>query len=103
MDVHVTPEARKALSSRKPDPEAVLRLVAMDEGCGCGADILFEMNWDQALPTDRRFPVGEGLTVVMDTHSQTYFYPEVWIEYQPNQDTFTLKNKNQIFLNHIFI
>lgn len=103
LDVFVTEEAKEVLRERKPDPEAVLRVAAMDEGCGCGAAVWFEMNWDLPQETDLRFPAGEGLIVAIDPHSLTYFAPEVMIDYEKEGDTFVLKNKSQIFLNHIYI
>lgn len=103
MTVIVTPDAEAVLHSRKPEPGAVLRVAAMDEGCGCGATVLFEMNWDHAHPADLLYEAGADLTVAMDAHSQIYFTPELMIDYHPETDTFVLKNHQQIFLNHIHI
>ncbi|SEN07750.1 iron-sulfur cluster biosynthesis family protein [Lihuaxuella thermophila] len=103
MEVYVTAEAKRVLLKKKPDSEAVLRVASMDEGCGCSADVWFEMNWDLPQETDVRFPAGEGLIVAVDPRSIPAFAPEVIVDYEKERGTFVLKNKNQIFLNHIYI
>jgi Fe-S cluster assembly iron-binding protein IscA len=100
VKVRVTDEAARLLAGRKPEMDAVLRISAMNEGCGCGADLLFEMGWDRPLPDDERHFAGE-LVVALDRHSAQYLEPEVTIDVEDGGGTFVLRSDQEIFLNHI--
>ncbi|PTX65062.1 Fe-S cluster assembly iron-binding protein IscA [Melghirimyces profundicolus] len=100
MQVHLTPAALEALRSKRPEPGAGLRMAAITEGCGCGATILYELNWDIPRPEDTTWE-RDGVRLVMDSHSRMYFDSELTIDYHPEKDTFTFRSPNQIYLNHI--
>ncbi|MDR6224855.1 iron-sulfur cluster biosynthesis family protein [Desmospora profundinema] len=100
MEVIVNPEARRILMKHQPEPDAALRLAAMDEGCGCGATVLYEMNWDLPRPDDIRLKAGD-LTVVVDRHSLAYFDSTVFVECRPGTHAFWLKSPNQIYLSNL--
>lgn len=102
MKIHITPAAVQALRDKKPEPDAALRLAATHDGCGCGATVLYELNWDIPRPEDQRWHV-DRFTLVMDPDSRPFFDPEITIDYHPERDTFALKSSNQIYLHHIYL
>jgi uncharacterized protein YqkB len=103
LHIVITDEAYQALITKKPEPEAVLRIAAITEGCGCSNEAMYEVNWDLPREEDRRYVISEELTVVIDQGSEIYFEPELIIEFDQKWETFSLKNKNEIFLHRIYL
>ncbi|MDN4594921.1 iron-sulfur cluster biosynthesis family protein [Polycladomyces subterraneus] len=101
MQVLISKEAEQAIQRKKPqESPAVLRLSATDEGCGCGATILYEFNWDHPRPEDVHIAF-DGFTLVYDPDSEAYFDPRVKIDYDSTRDSFTVQSDGQIYLMHI--
>jgi Fe-S cluster assembly iron-binding protein IscA len=101
MQVLISKEAQQAIQSKKPQVSpAVLRLSATDEGCGCGATVLYEFNWDHPRPGDVHIPF-DGFTLVYDPDSEAFFDSRVKIDYDPSRDSFTVQSDGQIYLMHI--
>ncbi|MFC4076584.1 iron-sulfur cluster biosynthesis family protein [Salinithrix halophila] len=102
MEVHIDPQTAGVLRSKRPEPQAGLRLAALNEGCGCGADVWFEMNWDSPRSDDISLKT-EGITVLIDPRSREFFDPVLMVSHQLEKDAFSLKSRNQIYLNHIHL
>lgn len=103
VKVIVTPEAIEALHSKKPKSDCMLRVAAITVDLGSVTTELFELFWDQAHPTDRRFTISEVLTVVMDPQSLKVFEPELMISFDRQKGSFSVKNRETIFLHQIYI
>ncbi|GGE22864.1 hypothetical protein GCM10011571_26160 [Marinithermofilum abyssi] len=90
------------MSEKKPEPGTVLRMAAMDEGCGCGATVLYELNWDAERREDNWVQTEEeDPVIVVDPHSRMYLERLMSLDYIVEQDTFTVKSASQIYLHHI--
>ncbi|BCU82298.1 hypothetical protein JIR001_20810 [Polycladomyces abyssicola] len=101
MQVLISKEAEQAIQRKIPqESPAVLRLSATDDGCGCGATVLYEFNWDYPRPEDVQIPF-YGFTLVYDPDSEVYFDPRVKIDYDPSRDSFTVHSDGQIYLMNI--
>jgi Fe-S cluster assembly iron-binding protein IscA len=100
VNVHIDSQTRQILTSLRPEPDAALRIAVMDEGCGCGSTVGYEINWDIPLPDDVRLKV-EELTVVVDPHSLHYFDTPLFLEHHPDTRTFRLKSPNQIYVSNL--
>ncbi|TCS94661.1 iron-sulfur cluster biosynthesis family protein [Hazenella coriacea] len=103
MRVIVTPEAVEALHKKKPDSDATLRVAAIAVDLGAVTTELFELFWDHLQPSDRRFAISDSLTVVMDPYSLNVFAPELMISFDQAKGSFSVKNREQIFLHQIYI
>ncbi|MFC7442291.1 iron-sulfur cluster biosynthesis family protein [Laceyella putida] len=103
MNITVSDRALTHLLEAKPTDEAVLRIAAITEGCGCSADAAFEMNWDYAKPDDVKVTVSQALQVVLDRESVQFFGPALWVDWHEAHHAYVLKNKEQIFANHLML
>ncbi|SDW07224.1 Iron-sulphur cluster biosynthesis [Marininema mesophilum] len=102
IKIHIDDQAAEALLEKRPEESAALRLAVMNEGCGCGGDIWFEMNWD--LPQVDDLQIEEaGVRIILDLKSQEYLEKELFLHYTPEKDAFSLKSRNQIYLHHIHL
>ncbi|PTM59278.1 iron-sulfur cluster biosynthesis family protein [Desmospora activa] len=99
MEVIIEPNTHQRLMECRPTTDAALRLAALHEGCGCGATLLYEMNWDLPQPDDLRQEVG-SITVVVDRESALYFDSTLQVEHLPDANGFSLKSANQIYLSN---
>lgn len=99
MEVIIDADTQQLLLERRPTTDAALRLAALHEGCGCGATLLYEMNWDLPQSGDIRLAQGE-LTVVVDRDSATYFDAIISVKRMPGTNAFSLKSSNQIYLSN---
>ncbi|SFS49457.1 iron-sulfur cluster biosynthesis family protein [Marininema halotolerans] len=102
MVIHIDGQTSKALHQKRPEETAALRLAVMNEGCGCGGDIWFEMNWDHPQMDDIAIH-HTPIQVVLDPQSSEYFDQDLFLRYVAINDSFSLSSKNQIYLHHIHL
>ncbi|QKG84809.1 iron-sulfur cluster biosynthesis family protein [Kroppenstedtia pulmonis] len=100
MNIKVTSPAVEAIRDKRGKERDSLRLAVVSEGCGCGADIVFDMEWDQPQRDDLRMKK-EEIQFLVDPDSLLYFDSEVIVDYHEEKGTFSLKSDSQIYANHI--
>ncbi|OYD07820.1 iron-sulfur cluster biosynthesis family protein [Paludifilum halophilum] len=100
MEIQVTGPAAKALRSKQGSETVAWRLAAVHAGCGCGEDLLFEMERDHPRPDDVWLKA-EGIPFLIDPHSRSYLDRKLVVDYCEERGTFTLKSDSQIYRSHI--
>jgi uncharacterized protein YqkB len=103
MHIEISAGALSRLFEAKPTEEAALRVAVITEGCGCGADVVFEMNWDYVKPDDLVVAVSPALRMVLDRESAQFFGADLAVDWHERNQAYVLKNKEQIFSNRLLL
>jgi Fe-S cluster assembly iron-binding protein IscA len=99
--IRISPEALDRLMKARPDdPGYGLRIIVMDEGCGCGAPLLYDLAWDFKGPGDVSFDAGP-FQILIERGSIDYLDDPTYLVYDEQKAAYRLYSNNQIYNNEI--
>jgi uncharacterized protein YqkB len=101
--IRVTERAIEPLQRTRPNEAGyALRVIVMDEGCGCGAPLLYDLSWDFKGPEDELVSA-YGMDFIIDSNAKMYLYDPAWIDYDVASEAFRLYSDQQIYNNTIYL